>query len=153
MARTPYRAEIEAVASVHQLDPDLLEALVLQESGGMADAFRYEPGFFERYLAGNSAYDGAIPRRVSSSYGLTQIMYPTAQTLGYDGPPEMLFVPLVNLDYGARYLRKLLDRYEGDTRKALAAYNGGPGGVGRPLPQRYAERVLQWLDKVKGRST
>jgi soluble lytic murein transglycosylase len=45
---------------------------------------------------------------------------------------DELFDPLVNLDLGCRYLRRMLDRY-GDVRLALMAYNAGPG------------RVDQWL--------
>jgi soluble lytic murein transglycosylase-like protein len=37
--------------------------------------------------------------------------------------------PLANLEGGARYLRYLLDHFDGDIEKALAAYNAGPGRV------------------------
>jgi len=56
--------------------------------------------------------------------GLAQLMPATARDLGVD-PAD----PVANLKGGARYLRSLLDQFDGDVEKALAAYNAGPGRV------------------------
>jgi peptidoglycan lytic transglycosylase len=57
-----------------------------------------------------------------------------------------LYVPELNVRYGAWYLRHLLDAFDGDVRKALAAYNGGRGNVERGVvfaeTREYVERVL-----------
>jgi soluble lytic murein transglycosylase-like protein len=148
---TPYRADIEAAAKRHLLDPDLVEALVVVESSGQADAFRFEPAFYERYLEGKPEYRGAIPRRISSSYGLCQVMYPVARELGFKGQPEELFVPATSLEYGCRKLRALIDWSLGNVDAALAAYNGGKVG-NRRAPyrnQRYVTKVIAARERVR----
>lgn len=148
----PYRAEVHAIASRHGLDPDLVHAVCLVESSGRTDAFRYESGFWLKYLAGKPEYDGAIPRRVSSSYGLMQCMYTTALQFGYPkgDPPEYLFVPVIGIEYGCRTLAHYLKWAKGDVRKALACYNGGPGNWQAAAPQQYADKALFTLAQLRG---
>lgn len=143
---TDYRNLIEVSAGRQELDPDLVEAIILTESSGHADAFRYEPDFWRRYMKDKPQWQGAIPRRVSSSYGLMQIMYPVAWELGFRGEPEELFIPSLNLSYGCLKLRLLVDWARDDVDRALAAYNGGKGGNGR-----YPLRNAAYVEKVKAR--
>jgi len=92
------------------------------------------------------------PRAVSpvGARGLTQVLPSTARWM----MPEIrqasqLFQPETNLRVGFRYLRYLLDKYDGDTRLALLAYNRGPGTVDRILDRGgdpdngYAGKVLR----------
>jgi len=69
---------------------------------------------------------GFQPQAVSpkGAIGLMQLMPETAQQLGAD-PND----PAQNADAGARYLRELLDKYDGRLWHALAAYNAGPKAV------------------------
>lgn len=82
----------------------------------------------------------------ANAHGLMQIQWPgTAKHLGVRRVGQ-LYQPCKNIDLGARYLRELLDRYEGDERRALAAYNYGPGRIGQQgsIPdgaQGYVNRV------------
>jgi len=159
LARTRYTREIRTEAAKHGLDPNLVEALVLQESAGNTDAFRFEPNFWNRYLKNNLLYKGRNPRRVSSSYGLMQVMFPVAVEDGLDSaaPPETLFVPERGLEAGCRRLAKLLawaKGFPGTTAEqqlwaALASYNGGRGGnePGSPVLRNgiYARQVLDKL--------
>ena len=83
--------------------------------------------------------------------GLMQLMPTTAKELGVKNPFDIE----ENIDGGAKYLRKMLDRFEGSVRKALAAYNAGPGTVmkynGRvPYPEtrQYVKRVLRFSRQI-----
>lgn len=146
---TSYRAVIEHEAAKHGLDPNLVEAVVIAESNGYTDAFRFEPAFYEHYLKGKAEYIGLNPRRISSSYGLMQCMYSTAKQYGFGEIPELLFIPDVGLQFGCLHLAKLLKQCEGDVRLALASYNGGFGNKQAPTPQLYASRVLKLYASVQ----
>jgi hypothetical protein len=92
---------VKAAAQRYNINPALFRALVQQESGGHQSA--HSPA-------------GAI--------GETQLMPGTARALGVNP-----YNAQQNLDGGAKYLRQQLDRFGGNVRKALAAYNAGPGAV------------------------
>jgi soluble lytic murein transglycosylase-like protein len=96
-----WRRLAAAVAAERGVDPRLFLALVQTES-----AFR------------------PAARSRAGAIGLTQLMPATARALGVNP-----YDPRQNLHGGARHLRSLLDRYRGDRRLALAAYNAGPLAV------------------------
>ena len=96
-----YADAVEFAASSANISPTLLAALIWQES---------------RWNARAVSRKGAM--------GLTQLMPGTARQLGVN-PAD----PMANLVGGARYLRRLLDQFDGNVEKALAAYNAGPGRV------------------------
>ena len=65
--------------------------------------------------------------------GLTQLMPRTAAWLEPGVTPRELREPETNLRIGFKYLRSLIDKYNGDTKLALTAYNRGPGTVDKAL--------------------
>jgi len=160
---SPYRDEIVAACTKHRVDPFLVEAMVTVESSHHADAFRHEAGFWRRYLVDNPTYMHQVPRRVSSSYGLMQIMYPVACERGFKGEPERLFSPTVNLEYGVRHLTWLLawaaatapsETTAERERAAVAAYNGGRRGNRPPGPYRnhlYLRKVMSARARIRRR--
>lgn len=139
---------------------ELVCAIISVESGGAKPtaemAYRHEPGFWNRYLRNNTAYRNADPRRVSSSYGLMQIMYSTAIEHGYKGSPEGLCDPAVNIEFGCLILRRLMRwaRHApgGPFPAAIAAYNGGRGvGLGPSFHnQVYIDKVYTAWEFYKG---
>src|SRR5216684_5824729 len=106
-------AAIDKAASRHNVDPNLVRALVKVESN-------FNPN--------------AVSRK--GAMGLMQLMPQTARQLKVSNP----FNPEENVDAGVRHLKQLLESYGGDVRLSLAAYNAGAGAVARSsgIP-RYAE--------------
>lgn len=96
-----WRPHVARIAAKYDLSPQLLEALVWQESRWRTNAVS-----------------------PAGARGLAQLMPGTARELGVN-PHD----PLANLEGGARYLRQQLDAFGGDLEKALAAYNAGPNRV------------------------
>ena len=129
-ASTAFGAEIDAAAASNGIDPSLLKGLVSQESG-------FDP----------NARSGA------GAVGLTQLMPGTAAALGVTNPLD----PAQSLQGGAKYLRQQLDRFGGDEKLALAAYNAGPGAVAKygGVPpysetQNYVNSVLSKAASYRG---
>jgi hypothetical protein len=98
-------------------------------------------------------------RSLKSCYGIMQIQWPgTAKDLGFKNIQE-LYDPCKNIKAGARYLRMMLNRYDGKIELALAAYNYGPGRISTEsdlssLPQgakRYTARIHHHLEQVLSR--
>jgi soluble lytic murein transglycosylase len=122
-------SRIDAAAKANDLDPGLLLAVIRVESS------------FQPYAVSDR---GAL--------GLMQIRPVTGAELAaelgrrWDGSHALLD-PDLNVDLGARYLRKLLDRFEGDQTAALQAYSLGPTrleslmGEGVEASLTYADRV------------
>jgi len=120
-------AMFERAAEKYGIDADLLKAIGKAESNFNASAV-------------SSA--GAI--------GVMQLMPGTARSLGVSDPYDAE----QNIMGGAKYISQMLDRYDDDVEKALAAYNAGPGNVDKydGIPpfketQSYVERVLGYLEK------
>lgn len=75
-----------------------------------------------------------------------QLMPETAQELGVQDS----FDPFQNLLGGSKYLKQLLDKYDGDLDHALAAYNWGQGNVDRHGLEHMPEETRNYLAKIKG---
>lgn len=99
----PFQDAVDAAARAHGLEPTLLHALIITESGYRPDA-----------------------RSSAGAVGLTQLMPETALELGITDRLD----PVENLRGGADYLARQILRF-GNLRLALAAYNSGPSRVAR----------------------
>src|SRR4051794_8850816 len=118
-----YTRLIKGAAQSNRLEPALVAAVILAESGG-------------------------DPRAKSKrgARGLMQLMPATARQYGVSN----VFDPEENIRGGSRYLRDLVERYQNDLQLVLAAYNAGPEAVDRhggipPFREtlEYVPRVLQ----------
>jgi soluble lytic murein transglycosylase-like protein len=118
-------ADIHEAAVANDIDPEIAFGLVRTESGFRTSA---------------TSPVGAV--------GLTQLMPATARWMQPGVTRSQLRDEETNLRIGFRYLRELIDKYDGDTRMALLAYNRGPGTVDRVLKRGgnpdngYARKVM-----------
>jgi soluble lytic murein transglycosylase-like protein len=113
----------------HQIDPDFINSVI-----------RAESGFNNRAVSKKGAQ------------GLMQLMPQTASHLGVPNS----FDPNSNVEGGTKYLRELLEKYNYDVPKALAAYNAGPGRVDRyrGVPpyfetQTYVAKIIRDFNRKK----
>src|ERR1700688_2437597 len=113
----------------HQIDPDFINSVI-----------RAESGFNNRAVSKKGAQ------------GLMQLMPQTASHLGVANS----FDPNSNVEGGTKYLRELLEKYNYDVPKALAAYNAGPGRVDRyrGVPpyfetQTYVAKIIRDFNRKK----
>jgi soluble lytic murein transglycosylase-like protein len=120
----PVETSVQRAAARYNLSPELIRAVIRAESNYQANA-------------------------VSSAgaKGLMQLMPDTARDLGVTNSFDIQ----QNIDGGARYLRQMLDRFGGDLKRALAAYNAGPAAVEQyngdvPFSEtrRYVQRVMRY---------
>ncbi len=79
-----------------------------------------------------------------SCYGIMQIQWPgTAKDLGFTSLHQ-LYDPCKNIEAGAHYLKKMLNRYSGDLHLAIAAYNYGPGRIPQGARIRSIPEGANW---------
>jgi soluble lytic murein transglycosylase-like protein len=102
--------------------PEVLDRVVQQS----AEKHHVDPALVRAVISTESNWNSAAVSR-KGALGLMQLIPETAQRLGVAN----VFDPAQNVDAGVRYLGMLLERYNGDLNKALAAYNAGPGIVDR----------------------
>jgi soluble lytic murein transglycosylase-like protein len=117
------------IAAAHTLDPQLVCAVIEQESAWNPWAVRYEPAFLSRYIAplytaGKLSATEAYTRAMS--WGLMQVIGQVARESGFEETSlAELCDPATGVDWGCRILATRLARARGDVQAALLAWNGG----------------------------
>jgi soluble lytic murein transglycosylase-like protein len=120
-------------SSRHQVDPAIVKAIIMAESG-------YNPRAISK----------------AGAKGLMQLMPKTAQDLGV----EDSFNPQQNISGGVRYFKQLMNRFNGDFKLALAAYNAGSTTVRRykgvppfKATKHYIKKVFKYYQLYKNQMT
>lgn len=130
---TDYDQLIRQSSAQYGVDPDLIHAVIQTESGYKSDAMSH-----------------------SGAKGLMQLMDTTAASLGVKNSYD----PQENINGGTKFLGLLLQKYDGNERVALAAYNAGPGRIDRlgisndeQIQEHYSElpkETQNYIRKVMG---
>ena len=143
-----YATLIAQRASDFGVPASLLAALVTQESGGNANAERFEAAWVSILQGQAPAWDAALAlgwtyQQLATSMGLTQVLGLTAWQLGAHYPPQRILEPYLNLGLGAKYLAQQRAAF-GTWRDALRAYNAGPTAAARDQAAgaAYADSVI-----------
>lgn len=152
MIRTEYRAIVDRVAVKYELDPDLVEAIIVKESSGNKEAYKIELGFYQRYVKPLTFSDTEEYAR-SFSWGLMQVMGQTARELGFAGKffTEITSDPELAINIGCKYLKRQINRYPDSVKDAISAYNAGSAarsGSGYKN-QDYVDKVLGFYNQIR----
>ena len=119
-ARSDFDRIIDRASLTYGVDADLIRSVIRAESD-------FDP-------------QATSPK---GAMGLMQLMPETARDLGVADAYD----PEENIMAGTRYLKSLLDRYEGDVPRALAAYNWGMGNVER-YPERLPQETREYIARI-----
>ena len=122
-----YEDEILETSIKYDLDPKVIFATIMVESGGNEKAIRYEPHIND------------------ASYGLGQLLYGTAVNIGFNGPPQGLYDPGINIDLIGRYHQRNVEVYGDLSVEQLAtAYNAG-NPYGSPT-YGHVDKFVKWYN-------
>ena len=129
ITRAELNSMVAGAGERHQIDPDFINSVIRAESG---------------------FHSNAVSKK--GAQGLMQLMPGTASQLGVSNP----FDPNLNVEGGTKYLRGLLEKYNYDPVKALAAYNAGSSRVDKyhGVPpyyetQAYIARIIRDYNRQK----
>ena len=136
---------LPANSSASRAAPAEFEGLIQQASA----KYNVDARLIKAVIQAESNFNPAAVSR-AGALGLMQLMPGTAHSLGVQDPLD----PAQNIEGGTRFLRQLLDKYNGNLNYAIAAYNAGPGAVDRygGIPpyaetQTYVPRVLNYINE------
>lgn len=122
-----YADIVNKYAAMYGVPSTWINAVIGTESDGNPNAFRQETN--------------------DASYGLMQLLYGTAQGLGYTGDPTGLYDPDTNINYGTKLLSQLIAQCGNDAEAVYSAYNSGgcSNYQTNPTVMAHVQRFLTYL--------
>jgi soluble lytic murein transglycosylase-like protein len=133
--------------SLALLDPPACDALPPAEVEQLVDSAAHredvDPGLIRSVMRTESAYRPCA-LSAKGAMGLMQLMPETAGDLVVNDP----FDPQQNVEAGAKLLKELLHRYDGDLTLALSAYNAGPAKVDRNMSVPAIPETINYVEKI-----
>ena len=127
------------MSAAEQANREKIEEMIREVSA----RYRVDPALVRAVIQTESNWNSTAVSR-KGALGLMQLVPTTAQRMGVTNA----FDPKQNLDGGVHYLRTLLERYNGDLDRALAAYNAGPGAVDRAGGIPWFRETRDYVQKV-----
>ena len=147
---------IKFLAEYFDVDPIMLFAIGYVESGFRSDKkLRFEPDFYKKYILGKEKYDKYSPRTVASSYGYMQIMFTTAEMMGFDLDQCLITDDRVNLYYAVKFIKRCKNIWGDRPLEIISAYNAGSPAKKLVKKkwiytnQKYIDRVLDKINEIK----
>lgn len=127
-----------------------VDAAIRKNVRRAADKYGVPENLINGVIRAESAYDAKAVSQAGAK-GLMQLMPATAKELGVTEPFDIE----QNIDGGTRYLKQMLDRFDGNIKLALSAYNAGPANVEKyngevPFKEtrQYVKRVLKYSSEL-----
>lgn len=126
----PFSIQVKTFSQKYGLDELLVYSLIREES-------RFNKNAISR----------------SNARGLMQLIPVTARETAdmvgiYAFNLNMLFEPQINVELGSYYLRRVMDRYQGELPLALASYNAGPGRVAEWLREYRYSKIDEFIEEI-----
>ena len=152
---TRWYSLVDKYATETHVSQSLMLALIQCESSGNPQAIRYEPAYERKLILTNKVWiqrcrDGGFSTKdAASSYGLCQIMFPTAWRFKVT-QPNQLYDPETNIRIGMSILGNNLKKHS--IEEALAMYNGGAGALTNPRSTawKYSKKVYALYTQYRG---
>jgi soluble lytic murein transglycosylase-like protein len=149
---------IKKISEKHGVDPNLIGAIIMCESAGNPWACRFEPHVYRRgtYInlkAKRPATCSADTEKVfqSTSFGLMQIMGFNLRDMGFEGWLPEVCTPEINIEYGCRFVARLLKRWP-RIEDTVSAYNQGSprksANRAEYQNQPYVSKVMRWYKEL-----
>jgi soluble lytic murein transglycosylase-like protein len=130
---------ISNVEKHYNLPTGIISAIIKVESGGKILAINHNDGTSAQKSKG----------MIVKSLGLMQIQLATAKHMGFKGNYKELLNPIVNIEYGGKYLRWLLDKNNNNIAQSLGCFNSGPNSevCRKQIYTQYVGKILNALYK------